>query len=141
MRHLMAMYIPNPERAVVPALIQLGLIAILASSLYAYLRPRCGRKATLAVLLFAEAISFLPTVSAMLVCLGRYGSTYHGFGANYSDSVLILTEYFELFGFGICSFIALTVSALLLFLATVGKQQSENGGKAESPPDGLDNQQ
>ena len=131
---LLAMYIPHPERAVGAAFIQLVLIAVLAGALYAYLRPRCGRKATIRALLIGELISFLPPGFVMLVGLGPYGDTCRGFGANYSDGVLILTEHFELYNFAIYSFICLLVSALLVFCAKAGEGQHEHGGNAESPP-------
>lgn len=138
----LALYIPNPERAVGPAIIQLVLISILAAALYAYLRPRCGRKATIKALLIGELVSFLPpafvTLVVMLLHKGHYGDTWRGFGANHSDPVLILTEHFELYRFAIWSFLCLLGSALILSMIKTGDFQHEFGDKPESPPSGPD---
>ena len=138
---LLAMYIPFPERAVGPAFIQLVLIALLAGALYVYLRPRCGRAATVGSLIIGELMSFLPPALKMLVGLGEYGDHCRASGANYSDWVLILTEHFDLYGFAINSVICLLLSALTLFsvktlvcACTDGADQHERGGNAESSP-------
>jgi hypothetical protein len=125
MMQVIAVYIPNPERAVVPTLIQLGLVAVLISALYAYFRPRCGRRATIMVLAVAELLAFFPPVSAILAGSHRYDG----------DWVAIVTSYFELFEFAVCSFICLTVAGVLLFLAAIGRQTSKNDGKPEPPLD------
>jgi hypothetical protein len=129
-----AFYIPHPERAVGPALIQFVLITILAGALYAYLHPRRGRRATIAALVIGEVISLLPLGMAMLVGLGTCGDIWRDFGANYTDAVLILIQYFEQYGFALWSFICLLVSAMILFLIGTGERQHEHGGKDESPP-------
>lgn len=134
MWHLLAMYIPHPERAVVPAFIQLVLIAVLAGALYAYLCPRCGRRATLVALSIGELISFLPMSIATVVGLGQYGDTCRGFGADYCDSVLVLTQHFELYSFAIWSFISLLLSALILFAVKTKARHGDPNGRAESPP-------
>ena len=131
---LLAMHIADPARAVEPAIVQSLLIASLTIALYFYLQPRCGRKATIAALLIGELISFVPPVLAMFAGLGQYGDICRGFGANYSDWVLILADHFQLFGFAIYSFICLSMSALILRVLKAGNCQGEHDGKAGPPP-------
>jgi hypothetical protein len=108
------MYIPNPEHAVGPACIQLLLIAILAAALYAYLKPKRGRKATLIALTVGEAISLLPPLFDIPTGLGEMGDFYRSMGVNYADWAMILADHFLLYRFAIYSFIGLLIAGLLV---------------------------
>jgi hypothetical protein len=117
------MYIPHPERAVVPAMIQLLMIGILAGALYAYGRSRCGHRAMIAALLVGELAAFLPLAFQMLVGLGDYGNTCRRFGSDYPDWFLVLVSHFELFDFAISSFICLLVSTLIAICLKSGRRR------------------
>jgi len=130
---LLAMYIPHPERAICPALFQLGLVGLLACALYAYGRSRYGHRAMVKSLLIGEMISFFPVVVQMFVGLGDYGDSCRGFGDyNYPDWFLVLVSHFELSGFAISSFICLLVSTLILSIIKAGKPRRDQRSRAES---------
>jgi hypothetical protein len=134
MPSVVAMYVPFLERAVGPAILQLLLMAMLGSALYAYLSPRCGHKATMGTLIIGEILSFLPPVFRMLAGLGDYGDECRRIGAEHSDPLLILIAHFELYGFALWSSFFLLVSALILNSATTAKPPHEHGGCPKSPP-------
>jgi hypothetical protein len=121
MPFLFSMYIPNPEHAVGPACIQFLLIAILAGALYAYLKPKRGRKATLIALIVGEAISLLPPLFAIPTGLGKSGDFYRSMGVNYADWAMILADHFLMYRFAIYSFICLLIAGFLVYVLKTDK--------------------
>ena len=138
MPHVLAMYIPHPERAVRASIHPVDTDCYSSRCFVRLSPPRYGRKATVVALFIGELISFLPPGIAMLVGLGQYGDTCRGFGADHSDSVLILTEHFELYSFAVWSFSSLVLSALILFMVKTKANQGEPDGRAEAPPPSPD---
>lgn len=73
----------------------------------------------------------------MLHGLGGIGDTYRKYGADYSDSTLLLIMYFERYGFALYSYICLLLAAFLLRLTVAARDAfarpaAEQAGKAKN---------
>ena len=130
---LISMYIPHWERAIGPLLLQLLLISILWSAMFAYSR-RWGARVS-AIVLTLGILTPTVAILGIQVChgLGEYGDTCRAWSChNHSDAFLIIVQFFELWEFAICASIGLIVALFVIPVAATWHERDEaDDGKPE----------
>jgi uncharacterized membrane protein len=135
---ILAMYIPNWERAIGAGFLQLILIGVLWVACFAFARSRWNTRLSAVVLGCGVIIPVAVTHGISISrSLGNLGDSWRGFlDSNYSDTFLIIVKFFELYDFAVVCFLGIVISLIVLFLiGTIAKAISTDQAVGTGPLD------